>query len=340
MIRRRTRIAPPRPARTFGLFRILLLLAVLAGLLFAARAVALQGSEGWWIQIKSAACAQGSMVLLGDIAEPRGTITPEAWKALASKPLWPAPDKQGHQTALTRERLVGMLNHYLPDQAKACALPNQLVVQRGGRVLEGQTLNQQTVVFLTERAKNLGGELEITDLHVPEAVFLASSHDTLDILVSGPIRPGRNNLLFETRAAGSKTARRYAVTAFLNVWKPVACAARPLNRLEQVTPDRITFLRKNLAHYPAAWDGSGGPWRATRSVGGNQVINTDNLEPVPIIAKGAKLNLVYEGQNIRLSAKVEAMADAGVGQQIQVRNLQSKRMILATVQDAETVVVH
>lgn len=340
MIRRRIRIAPPRPARTFGLVRMLLLLAVLGGLLFAARAVAAQNAEGWWIQIKSTACAQGSMVLLGDIAEPRGSMTPEAWKALAAKPLWAAPEKQGHQTALSRERLATMLNHYLPDQAKACALPNQLVVQRGGRVLDGQTLTQQTVAFLTERAKDLGGEVEITDLHVPEAVFLASAHDTLDILVNGPTRPGRNNLLFETRAAGSKTARRYAVTAFINVWKAVACASRPLNRLEQVTPDRITFLRKNLAHYPSAWDGTGGPWRATRSVGGNQVINTENLEPVPIIAKGAKLNLVFNGENIRLSAKVEAMADAGVGQQIQVRNLQTNRKILATVQDAETVVVH
>jgi flagellar basal body P-ring formation protein FlgA len=48
---------------------------------------------------------------------------------------------------------------------------------------------------------------------------------------------------------------------------------------------------------------------------------------------------VFEGTGIRLSVKAEAQSDAGVGQSVQVRNLQSNRKITATVQDADTVIV-
>lgn len=331
-----------RAARSLraGLARLALVLVALVGaLLFSTAAAAAEPAVSWWLQVKTAACAQGDKVLVGDIAEARGGMSAEAWKELSARPLWPAPEKPGHQTALSRERLAAMLQHHLPDYAGVCALPNQLVVQRGGKVLDGDGLVKHTVAFLTERAQELRGEIEITDIHVPEYIFLPNQRDTLDILVNGPVKPGRNNLLLEVRDASGKSQRRFAVTGFVNVWKPVACASRPLNRLELVTPEHVTFIRKNLAYYPKAWDGTGGPWRATRSVGGQQVINQDGLEPVPVIAKGAKIDLVFEGQNLRLSAKVEALDDAGVGQKIKVRNLQSKKIILATVQDAATVVV-
>ena len=77
----------------------------------------------------------------------------------------------------------------------------------------------------------------------------------------------------------------------------------------------------------------------SKSVGVDQVIRLSDIEPVPVIAKGDKVNLVFEGENLRLQVKAEALSDGGVGQKIQVRNLQSKRKILATVQDAETVLV-
>jgi flagella basal body P-ring formation protein FlgA len=101
----------------------------------------------------------------------------------------------------------------------------------------------------------------------------------------------------------------------------------------------VTFKRKNLAFHQNAWDGSGGPWRVAKSVGTDQVITVDSVEPVPVIAKGGQVNLVYEGNNIRLSVKAVALADAGVGQKVQVRNVQSNRKIVGTVQDADTVIV-
>lgn len=325
-----------RAVRPGALFLAVLALSVL---LLSASAAAAEEPTAWRAQVRNAACAAGPSVLLGEIADPAPDTPAEYWKALAAKPLWASPERAGHQTALNRERLAAMLRHYLGDAARNFVLPAQLVVQRGGKAVDGATLQRKAVEFLTQQGANLHGELEITDLRMPDYVFLPQPGDRLELITSEAVKPGRNNLLFEVTSGTGKGTRRFAASAFVNLWRPVACATRPINRLELVTPDMITFQRKNMAFHQNAWDGSGGPWRVARSVGTNQVITVESVEPVPVIARGGKVNLVYEGTNIRLSVKAEALADAGIGQKIQVRNVQSNRKITGTVLDAETVVV-
>ncbi|MBU1042710.1 MAG: flagellar basal body P-ring formation chaperone FlgA [Proteobacteria bacterium] len=324
-----------RPLRTGAL----LLAALALSLLCYASAAAAQTGQGWRIQVRNAACVPGAVVHLGEIADAGENMPPQLWKELSRKALWPAPEKPGRQTALTRERLSAMLRHYVGEEAWSFVLPQQLVVQRGGKAVDGATLTRKAVDFLTEGGTGLGGELEITDLRTPDYVFLPHPGDHLNLTMSETVRPGRNNLLFEVVSGEGKTMRRFAGSAFVNVWRAVACATRPINRLELVTPDMVTFKRKNMAYYQKAWDGSGGPWRVARSVGTDQVINVESIELVPVIAKGGTINLIYEGANIRLSVKAVALADAGVGQMIQVRNVQSNRKITGTVLDAETVLV-
>lgn len=318
---------------------VLMAALVLAVLLLAARAAAADSGRDWRIQVRNAACVSGPSVLLGEIADMRGDMPREQWRDLSAKPLWPSPEKAGHQTALSRERLQAMLRHYLGEQAEAFVLPAQIVVQRGGRAVDGAALSRMGVDILTAQGAGLPGELEITDLRVPDYVFLPHSGDRLNLVVSGQVRPGRVNLLFEVVSGEGKATRRFAGSGFVNLWRAVACAARPMNRLELVTPNMVTFKRKNLAYQQNAWDGTGGPWRVAKSVGTDQVITLESIEPVPVIARGGKVNLVYEGSSIRLSVKAEALADAGIGQTIQVRNVQSNRKISGTVLDADTVVV-
>ncbi|SNR64412.1 flagella basal body P-ring formation protein FlgA [Humidesulfovibrio mexicanus] len=315
------------------------LVAAACLLAFAGQVRAAEMRQGWWLQVKEAACAKGPKVLLGDIALPQGEMSQEVWREMAQRPLWSAPERAGNQTALSRERLLALLRHHAQDLADACALPAQLVVQRGGSVVSAADIERRVVGYLTERSAELGGELEIKDIHVPSAIFLGNGRDRLELIAGGPLKPGRINLLFEVRGSDGKVLRRYAASAFANVWRALPCALRPLNRLQPVDLANIQFKRKNLAHNQNAWDGTGGPWRMVRSIGVDQAITMSDIEPVPVIARGDKVRLVFEGQNLRLNVKVEALADGGVGQAIEVRNLQSKRKILATVRDSSTVVV-
>jgi flagella basal body P-ring formation protein FlgA len=51
------------------------------------------------------------------------------------------------------------------------------------------------------------------------------------------------------------------------------------------------------------------------------------------------VTLVYNGDRVRLSIKAEALGEGGAGQLVQVRNVQSNKVIMATVVDSDTVVV-
>ncbi len=88
------------------------------------------------------------------------------------------------------------------------------------------------------------------------------------------------------------------------------------------------------------WDGRGGPYRVMRSIGSEQVIYTADLSGVPTVRRGRTVNLIYNKGNIKLTVTAQAQDDAGLGDVITVRNMQSKKLVSATVQSADTVLIN
>lgn len=327
-----------RMGRT-GSAMILLLLAALVLVLALLPAGADAAGEGWSLRIREAAAVTGERVLLGDVADPVGQIRPEVWSELSRKPLWKAPEYAGRQQALPREQIARMLEYYVPEVADASVLPGRLVVQQGGRVFEGRALERVVVEYLTPRAVALGGEPDIKDVRVPSFVFLEDAFSELEVTLNNDLRPGRVTLLIRAVSSDGRITRRISASAFLNLWKAVPCAARPINRNESVTTDKIQFMRKNLAYLGEVWDGKGGPYRMTRSVGTGQPLELAAMETEPMVAQGEQVNLVYRGPRITLTVKAEALGDGDRGETVEVRNLQSRKTVLATVVDRNTVVV-
>lgn len=318
---------------------LLLAAAVLALALLPDGAHADADPGGWTLRVREAACAHGEHVLLGDIAEPVGRVRPEVWRELAERPLWKAPEQDGRQQALTREQIQRMLEYYVPEVSGSCALPGRLVVQKGGRVYDRQDLERLVVDFLTPRGASLGGEPEFKDLHLPSFLLLDDDADRVEVQLNNGLKPGRVNMLIRGVARDGRITRRVAASAFMNLWKAVPCAARPINRQEIVTPDKVKFMRKNLAYLGEVWDGRSGPFRLARSVGTGQPLEMELLEGEPMVSKGDTVTLVYRGPRITLAVKAEALDDAERGQTVAVRNLQSKKTVLAIVEDRNTVTV-
>jgi flagella basal body P-ring formation protein FlgA len=317
---------------------LLLAAAVLALALLPGGAEA-AGEPGWSLRIREAACVESERVRLGDIAEPVGPVRSEVWQELAARPLWMSPEYSGRQQALPREQIAKMLAYYVPEVADSCVLPGRLVVQKGGRVFERRALERLVVDFLTPKAASLGGEPEIKDIRLPSFLFLDDAFDQVEVALNNDLKPGRVNMLIRAVAKDGRITRRVATSAFVNLWKAVPCAAKPINRLESVTPDKVMFMRKNLAYLGEVWDGKSGPYRMNRSVGTGQPLEMEFLDGEPMVSKGDTVNLVYRGPRITLAVKAEALADGDQGQTVEVRNLQSKKTVLATVVDRNTVSV-
>ncbi|MBU1612300.1 MAG: flagellar basal body P-ring formation chaperone FlgA [Proteobacteria bacterium] len=297
------------------------------------------GQDGWRLQVRQAAVVQGDRVLLGEIVTPVGTVPPQQMERIATTPLWKAPGNHGRQQAVPRKQLEKLLAYYVPDLAGACVFPGRLVVQRGGLVFERSVIETRIVDFLTPRLAVTGGEIEFHDFRTPQYIFLPDELGTFEVVDSGEIIAGSVALTLHAKGADGRISNRAAASVFVDVWKAVPCAVRPLNRFDEVTPDKITFKRKNLAYVKDPWDGTSGPFRLSRAIGTGQPIVVDALEAVPMVAKGETVTLVYQGRTIKLAIKAEALGDAEFGDAVEVRNLQSNRTVVATVMDSSTVIV-
>ncbi len=65
---------------------------------------------------------------------------------------------------------------------------------------------------------------------------------------------------------------------------------------------------------------------------------TDREIGVPVLVKkGQIVNIVYKTSKMQIMAKVEALNDGGKGEKIEVMNTKSKKVVSATVIDADTV---
>lgn len=58
-----------------------------------------------------------------------------------------------------------------------------------------------------------------------------------------------------------------------------------------------------------------------------------------MVKKGEIVTSVYRTPKMQISAKVEALEEGGKGDKIEVRNVNSKKVLFAEVVDADTVMV-
>lgn len=347
-IRRLCRLLPGRRG-PLPLLPWVPLLALAAVWSLAGTAGAVPG-EVYGLSLRDAACAQGADLLLGEVAQPYGPFPQELWDTLGRAPLLQAPDKVGRMVtvpkATLREHLLVALVRAMgptagPDLLSRCTLPSGLALRRGGAVLTREMLERQVLSAMCPLLGALPGRTEMHDLNLPDVVFLDDLPASLSVEPSGPLAAGRVGLRVSLKAGDGKVVRQLTVSGFLDQWLAVPTAARPINPGPAVTPDLITFREKNLAYLPAqAWDGKGGPWRVKRPVGEGQPLTMDNMETVPAVPKGRTVTLIFEGPHVSLSAPAEALADAGLGQVVNVRNTITGKTVQAVVTGENTVRVH
>ncbi|WP_092162122.1 flagellar basal body P-ring formation chaperone FlgA [Maridesulfovibrio ferrireducens] len=317
-----------------------LVIAAMAVLAVTSADAATKENNDWRIVIKSAATVDGPRVRLGDVADFYGNLPAETKRDLSQVELWNAPPRGRKAISVNRTKLKVILKHYLGDMISNCVLPATLTIQSGGKVMSGAELQRVVVKVLTPHARAFDGNYKFRDFKLPDHLFYSDEMDSLKVQMPRNLKPGNNSFRMEIVSVDGQVLRNLSGSVFMDLWKPVPCPVRPLNRKEILTPDLITWKNQNMAHMgDRAWDGKGGPWRVRVPIGTGQPIMKSSIEPAPVIARGDKVSLVFQSAHLRLTTPVESLEDGGVGQTITVRNLQTKRKVIAKVLNAQTVSV-
>lgn len=319
---------------------VLLLITAGVAVFMASPVAASKQNTNWRIKIKSAAVVNAPRVTLGDVAEFYGDLPAQTKADLASVELWNAPAKGRKPVSVNRKKLRVILSHYLGELVSNCIIPSTMTMQYGGKVMSKEEVQRAVVKVLTPQAERNGGDYKFRKFRLPDHLFFNDTMDALRVNIPQALRPGPNSFRLEVVSVDGRVLRQLSGSVFVDVWKPVPCPVRPLNRKELVTPDLITWKSKNMAHLgKRVWDGKGGPWRVKIPVGTGQPIMLTSIEPAPVISRGDKITLLFKSKHLKLTVPVESLEDGGVGQTITVRNLQSKRKVVATVVNAQTVQV-
>lgn len=296
--------------------------------------------EDWRIKIHSAAIARGDQVLLGDIGEPLGKMSPERWQSLSAQPLWPAPAEEGKPMQISRSRLSLALRQVLgKDVSGRCILPSSLVIQRGGLLFMEDALRDYVIRSLGPHLAAMPGQAELTDFRLPEYIFLSHSQQRVQLEV-GKLSPGRVTLRFAVQEADGTVIRRVSGLANLVLWVTLPAAARPLNKGENLSPDAVTFIRFNASQLRGVpWDGRGGPWQTSRSLTTGEPILQSDLASQLMVRRGDVVKLIFKRGNVYMETHAEALGDGEPGGTIAVRNLQTKKQVYGIVQDGNTVII-
>jgi flagella basal body P-ring formation protein FlgA len=288
--------------------------------------------------VAEAACVDGEAIALRDLAMAEGARAEAVLAAVGDTPLLAAPRFPGARANLHGPRLRELIEQRLGPGLPPIAVPEQVQVQRGGQVISARSLIPGIDKILTASLAGLEGEVELREHRIADFLFLKEK-TPVQIRVA-PVTtpaPGRISLRLEAVDTGGRVVESFTGTVFADVWKTVPCAARVLNRGDVLEAGLVGFARKNLAFMARPpWDGRGLPLRMTAAVGEGQVISAEAVEPIPVVAKGQVLTLVYDGDALKLSVPVESLEDGGIGSTIKVRNMQSRRVVAARIVDADT----
>ena len=318
---------------------------VLAGVCALAVFLAASNAAGravmdWKLKLAPAAAVAGERVMLGEISQPVGHIDPETWRILAATPLWPFPGREG-QLTLTRTKVLEDLDRLFPGARENFAVPDQIVLKKGGgQPVMASQVDRMIVDFLTENLTGQDGEIEVKELSLPAQLFIDNDLEKLSVESAGPLAPGRVSLRLTVTSLEGKALRQMSASAFVNLWKVVPVAAKPLNMKEgAITPEKVTWERRNLALVKGTpWDPKDPtPLRVKASLNQGTPLTSETLEPMPAIQKGEQVTCLWRGSTIQLSMPVTALTDGAKGAQISVRNVQSGRELAAVVLDSKTV---
>lgn len=298
------------------------------------------GAGLWRITVREAATAAGERVLLSEIAEPSGEFPADAWAVLGGTPLWYAPEAVGRVSVIPSAKVMEGLRYYLRDAPVEYALPSQLTVRRGGRVVSGQELRAMAVETLTPKVAALGAEAKLLSVSAPEHLFV---DDNASVGVeAAELQPGRTTFRYVVTGPGARILHQAPAEAVVEHFGRVPVAIKNILPKDGAAMEQIAYVyeRRNLAGIKGrVFEPGDGQWRARKGVGTGQVLMADDMEPMPLIARGDQVKLIYQGRAVRLTMLAEAMTDGAPGGKITVKNNKFAKEITGLVKDKTTVVV-
>ncbi|MBN9671400.1 flagellar basal body P-ring formation chaperone FlgA [Roseibium aggregatum] len=284
--------------------------------------------------LRSQVMTLSEIVTVGDFYSNAGVM--------ASKPLFRSPDMGTSGNVSARD---------VAERARAAGLRfagtdglRTVVVHRGATKFEQEQLEGLVRSALAERNAGLDPDsLDIRLVQAPARVLA-------DPKVHDPVRvdrvdwsKGSGQFTLHATVAAEHGTKPLTLTGSAREMIDIVTLAQPLRRSDILTENDLTIQRVARNKVPAgalldAGDLVGMAAR-TNLRPGAPLSRKDFQRPV-LIRRGEKLTVTFEMPGMKLTSRAQAMDDGAKGDVIDVMNIQSRRIVPATVVSRGQVRVH
>lgn len=187
-------------------------------------------------------------------------------------------------------------------------------------------------------------DLEDSDVEVElRTSRIAIEPESYDSLVVDPLTRGepRGLLSFAVRAyKKGEFVAEDQIRVKIEYFKEVYVTTDRIGRRDKITPEKVTLKRMeitSLTEKPVTSDDDLSKMWTLRSINKDQILTTGIVDLIPPVKSGQGVSILYKSGPLEIVARGIAMEDGFQGDMIRVRNNQSRKTILATVADDETV---
>lgn len=216
--------------------------------------------------------------------------------------------------------------------------------ESGGQLMDAEALAEKYVKFLEEHASWDPGEMEVQNVRInPRKIWLPKGNVSFRI-EGGPggAVTGRVSSMVTILVDG-RPVRRARACANIEVYKPVLCAARGLKRGQVITARDLSMSTMPLSklktgYFQEADEVIG--MAARRTLRPGHVITSDVLARPVVVKRGSRVMIVAESPSITVKVPGQVVEKGAVGDFVRVKNLGSRRVIVAQVADSNTVKVN
>lgn len=235
----------------------------------------------------------------------------------------------GQQLALDGRAIVERLREQGIDlSALRYSLPPTITVTRAFREISPVELEEVV------RAHLEGSDRSVTlkQLLVDRAVRIPADSAGVRVVSAEPI----TSVLYgiELKADSAREDLRFEVRATVDHWHTVAVATRPLKRGDvvrgadvELRPVKQQAGRRDTIENIGDLIGR----QLTRDVGEAEIFTVHSVIVPPVVARGAKVTMVYRHGRLEATASGIALESGAVGAEIKVRNDGSQRIVAAVV---------
>jgi len=208
-------------------------------------------------------------------------------------------------------------------------LPVTMVGAETQREIEShENIRGSVKQYLTEKSV----EYQLNDINIQvgqldHRLKLAKCSEPLNVQMRNDTMPG--NMTVEVSCIKTQPWKIY-IQASVHAYKPVYVAKSSILRGERIQPDSVKLMKRNITSLRGQYINDFTALEGTlakRMINKGQIISPVHLIKSKLIKRGESVTIIAETAGITVRMKGKALNDAAAGEQVRVKNTNSKRII-------------